>query len=70
MTGGGCIGRVNRSAWLLLRDCVSVLINHLRFATLSQGRHASQRVFGNLRGLGGGEPSAHDVDHGQMDHCL
>ena len=30
----------------------------------------AQRVFGNLRGLGGGEPSAHDVDHGQMDHCL
>ena len=29
-----------------------------------------KRVFGNLRGLGGGEPSAHDVDHGQMDHCL
>ena len=30
----------------------------------------TERVFGNLRGLGGGEPSAHDVDHGQMDHCL
>ena len=29
-----------------------------------------KRVFGNMRNLGRGESSGHDVDHGQMDHCL
>jgi hypothetical protein len=54
------------------RDLVQVKYEMLRRVRVegSSVSEVAQRVFGNLRNLGRGESPGHDVDHGQMDHCL
>ena len=69
---------VSRTAPMVVREAeVSLLACQLllgqgALALKVGGKQAGrdERVFGNIRNLGNGESPGHDVDHGQMDHCL